>query len=133
MKRVVAFGVFDLLHPGHLYFLEQTKKYGTHLTVVVTRDARVRQEKKHKPFFNERERLEIVSAMKWVDRAVLGDRAGEWNVLMRLKPDVICLGYDQKREWLERSQLQYQPRIVQIKPWQARKYSSTVLKWHLLR
>ncbi|MCJ7794379.1 MAG: adenylyltransferase/cytidyltransferase family protein, partial [Methanoregulaceae archaeon] len=45
MKRVVATGTFDLLHPGHLYYLEQSKKLGDELFVIVARNTNVR----HKP------------------------------------------------------------------------------------
>ena len=95
MRGVVVFGVFDLIHPGHLYFLKQAKKYGEHLTVVVTRDARAIAEKRRKPIFNGRERLQIVRAIKWVDYAILGDGVGEWRVLDRLRGNVVCVGYDQ--------------------------------------
>lgn len=127
MKRVVVFGVFDLLHPGHLYFLRKAKKYGEHLTVVVTRDTRAIYEKKHKPFFNERERLEMVRTLRLVDRTVLGDRAGEWRVLKRLRPDVVCIGYDQKVEWIKKCELKKMPKVVRIKGWHTNKYRSTNL------
>ena len=127
MKRVVVFGVFDLLHPGHLYFLREAKKHGTHLTVVLTRDVRVRAEKKHQPFFNERERLSMVGALKWVDRAILGDKVGEWTMLKRLHPDVVCVGYDQEKEWIMRCGLAHMPRVIHIMPWYATKYRSSML------
>lgn len=126
MKRVVVFGVFDILHPGHLYFLQQAKKYGNHLTVVVTRKTRVRAEKKHTPVFDERERLKMVFALKEVDRAVLGDRQGEWNVLKRLRPDVVCVGYDQNQSWIKKCGLKKIPEVIRIKRWKnysARQYA----------
>lgn len=95
MKKVVAFGVFDILHPGHLHFLESAKTLGDHLTVVVTRDARTQKEKGKKPFFNESERLTMVQALKFVDVAILGDRPGQWTIAKKLHPAIIALGYDQ--------------------------------------
>lgn len=131
MKRVVVFGVFDLLHPGHLYFLREAKKHGAHLTVVVTRDARVAREKKRKPIFNGRERLQMVRAIRWVDHAILGDKVGEWKILARLKPDVICVGYDQKVEWVNLSiprKRGSRPKIVRIRRRRTKKYRSTTLR-----
>ncbi|TAL20672.1 FAD synthase [Patescibacteria group bacterium] len=94
--RVVAFGVFDLLHPGHLRFLEQARKLGTELVVVVTRDARARREKGRAPVLSEMERLSMVRALKCVDRAILGDKPGVNLILRRLKPEMIALGHDQQ-------------------------------------
>lgn len=125
MKKIVVFGVFDLLHPGHLYFLKQAKKHGDHLTVVVTRDARVVYEKKHKPFFNERERLQMVEALKVVGHAILGDKVGEWRILKKLKPDVVCVGYDQNAEWIGRCGFKKSPNVVQLKPHYLSKYKSS--------
>ncbi len=124
MNRIVVFGVFDLLHPGHLYFLKQAKRHGDHLTVVVTRDARVKHEKKHKPFFNERERLQMVSALRMVDHAILGDKVGEWKILKKLKPDVVCVGYDQNIEWIEKCGLKKMPKVVRIREKSGKKYGS---------
>lgn len=128
MKKVVVFGVFDLLHPGHLYFLRQARKHGDHLTVVVTRDARVVHEKKRKPVFNERERLKMIRALCMVNHAVLGDKVGEWKILKKLKPDVICVGYDQNAEWIKKCGLAKLPKIVRIKPFQQHKYKSSRMK-----
>ncbi|MDO8505059.1 MAG: adenylyltransferase/cytidyltransferase family protein [bacterium] len=125
MQMVVVFGVFDLLHLGHLYFLKEARKYGDHLTVVVTRDARVIHEKKHKSLFSERERLEMVAALKAVDRAVLGDRVGEWRVLKKLQPDTVCVGYDQKQTIRSLNILRKLPRIIRIKALQPKKYKSS--------
>ena len=124
MKKVVAFGVFDILHPGHLYFLKQARKYGDHLTVVVTSDARVLHEKKHKPVFNERERLKMVAALRVVDRAVLGDKVGEWKILKKLNSDVVCVGYDQNNDWIKKCGLKAILQIVRINGWQIKKYHS---------
>lgn len=122
MRKVVVFGTFDILHPGHLYFLEQAKKRGDYLIVVITRDERVVLEKKHQPIFNERERLIMVGTIKWVDKAALGDRAGEWRALKKLRPDVVCVGYDQNVEWIKRCGLKKLPKIVIIKRY--KKYGS---------
>ncbi len=125
MKRVVVFGVFDLLHPGHLYFLQQAKKCGDYLTVVVTRDARVQAEKKRKPVFNERERLQMISALQVVDHAVLGDKVGEWTILKKLKPDVVCVGHDQNAQWIGQCGFKKPPNVLQLKGFYRKKYRSS--------
>jgi cytidyltransferase-like protein len=105
-KTVVVFGVFDLLHPGHLHFLEAAKRYGSRLVVVVTRDARVKDDKGRDPVFDEKERLLMVRALSIVDKAILGDSPGKYSVLGRVKPDIVALGHDQ-----------HVPKAVKAGPW----------------
>ena len=69
MVRVMASGVFDLLHSGHLHFLEEARKLGDELIVVVATDKTVR-EKKHEPITNQEMRLKMVAALRPVDLAV---------------------------------------------------------------
>jgi len=96
MKRVLAFGVFDLLHPGHLAFLRQARRLGDELVVVVTRDDAATREKGRRPRLTARERMRLVSGVRWVDRAVIGDPPERYfAVIRRLKPNIIALGYDQ--------------------------------------
>jgi FAD synthetase len=94
MVRVMASGVFDLLHPGHLYFLSQAKKLGDELIVVVARD-RTAARLKRPPILPEELRREMVEALKPVDKAVLGSLTDIYHTVEELKPDVIALGYDQ--------------------------------------
>ncbi len=126
MTRVLVFGVFDLLHPGHLYFLKQAKRHGDHLTVVVTCDARVAHEKGAKPFFKEKERVELVKSLKDVDKVILGDKPGAWNILRKLKPDIIALGYDQKHHIKNIKKNLF--RIAYIKSWKPTRYNSSKVK-----
>ena len=93
MTRVLATGTFDLLHPGHLFYLEQSKALGDELLVIVARDANVQH--KPSPIIPQEQRLLMVSTLKMVDRAVLGDETDIFRPIEDLKPDVITLGYDQ--------------------------------------
>ena len=95
MVRVMASGVFDILHPGHIYYLEEAKKLGDELFVVVAKDSTVRKQK-HEPITLESMRLEMVKALKPVDKAVLGHEDDRYRIVEELKPDIIALGYDQK-------------------------------------
>ncbi len=90
----MASGVFDILHPGHIFFLEEAKKLGDQLVVVVARDSTARR-LKHQPIMNEEIRLKMVSSLKPVDMAVLGHENDMFKTVEELKPDIIVLGYDQ--------------------------------------
>ena len=91
----MATGVFDLIHPGHLHYLEESKKLGDELVVVIATDNTVRR-RKHEPITPEKMRLELVQSLKPVDRAVLGKDSGDiFEIVREIKPDVITIGYDQ--------------------------------------
>lgn len=94
MVRVMATGVFDLLHPGHLYFLNEAKKLGDELIVVVARDQTARRLKRE-PYVPEQLRREMVESLKPVDRAVLGSTTDIYATVTEWRPDIIALGYDQ--------------------------------------
>ena len=100
MARVMASGVFDLLHIGHLHYLEEARKYGDELIVVVACDETVRR-RKHEPIMPAEERRRLVEALKPVDKAVIGYEDDFLKIVEEIKPDVIALGYDQHFEGLE--------------------------------
>ena len=91
---MMASGVFDILHPGHLRYLQEAKDQGDELVVVVATDATVRR-RKHEPITPENMRLELISALKMVDMAHLGSDGDMFGVVERIRPDIIALGYDQ--------------------------------------
>ncbi|MGA7923923.1 MAG: adenylyltransferase/cytidyltransferase family protein [Thermoplasmata archaeon] len=95
MVRVMATGVFDLLHPGHLYFLTEARHLGDELVVVLARDQTARR-LKHEPYVPEHIRREMVESLKPVDRAILGSATDIYATVVDVKPDIIALGYDQK-------------------------------------
>ena len=96
MKIVMCAGTFDIIHSGHLYYFSEAKKYGDKLIVVVSRDETAEKFKGKKPLHNEKKRLESVRMHKIVDEAVLGKLGNIFNIIEDIKPNVICLGYDQK-------------------------------------
>jgi FAD synthetase len=114
-KIVLASGVFDLLHLGHVKFLEAAKKAGgknAKLLVIVARDSTVQDAKGRRPIMPENQRLALVESLKVVDDAVLGlEDFDVGDVIQRIKPDVIALGYDQEkmekrvREYVEKNRL----------------------------
>ena len=95
MSRVMATGVFDILHPGHLHFLMEAKSLGDELVVVVATDTTVRKNK-HEPITPEKMRVEMVGALKPVDMALLGREGDMFEIVLQVKPDIIALGYDQQ-------------------------------------
>lgn len=97
MVRVMASGVFDLIHLGHLNYLEESKKLGDELYVVVATDKTVR-DIKHEPITSESIRVQIVQSLKPVDKAVLGYEDDKYKIVEEIKPDIIALGYDQYHE-----------------------------------
>ncbi len=98
-KVVLASGVFDLLHLGHVRFLEEAKNVGgenSKLIVVIARDSTVEKMKGRKPIMSEDQRRALVESLKVVDQAVLGYADFDiGEVIGKVKPDIIALGYDQ--------------------------------------
>lgn len=99
---VLASGAFDLLHLGHVRYLEESKKTGgenAKLVVIVARDSTVEERKGKKPVLPEDQRLELVKSLKIVDEAVLGYEDFDMSkVIEQIKPDIITVGHDQERE-----------------------------------
>ena len=96
---MLATGVFDLLHLGHLRFLEESKRKGgprSRLVVVVARDKTVLRRKGKGPIVPEDQRRELVGALRVVDRAILGrEEIDLLGILKEVKPDIVSVGYDQ--------------------------------------
>ena len=133
MKKVMAFGSFDILHKGHTHYLKEAKSYGNYLIVIVARDENIVKFKGKFPRNNENYRLEQIKKLDFVDEAVLGNKDNILEVLDKYKPDVICLGYDQKtvdetklKEELEKKKIKAD--IVRAKPYKEHIYKSSKLK-----
>ncbi|KYK24655.1 FAD synthase [Thermoplasmatales archaeon SG8-52-4] len=94
MVKVMATGTFDLLHPGHIYYLKEAKKLGDKLVVVVATDKTVRR-LKHEPVNPEEIRLNLIRELKVVDEAYLGHEDDMYEIVEEIKPDFIALGFDQ--------------------------------------
>ncbi|PSG98957.1 MAG: FAD synthase [Nanohaloarchaea archaeon SW_7_43_1] len=96
MKTVMAQGTFDILHPGHIHYLEESSGMGDELVVVISRDSRIKKRKDL--VFSEDERKKMVEALESVDRAILGSETDIYDTVRNVNPDVITLGYDQKHD-----------------------------------
>lgn len=93
MVRVVATGTFDILHPGHLWYLQESARLGDELYVIVARDINIRH--KPRPVIPEDQRCAMVNGLKPVTKAVLGDPVDMYRPILELQPDIITLGCNQ--------------------------------------
>lgn len=93
MKRVVAQGTFDLLHPGHLHYLRDARSMGDELHVIVARAENVTH--KQGPVVSDRQRVEMVDALDPVDTAHLGHPDDIFVPVEEIDPEIIVLGHDQ--------------------------------------
>ncbi len=96
MRRAVAQGTFDLLHPGHLHYLRDAADMGDELHVIVARSESVTH--KAPPVCSNEQRREMVAALDPVDHARVGHPADIFVPIEEIEPDVIVLGYDQYHE-----------------------------------
>ncbi|MCD6247165.1 MAG: FAD synthase [Candidatus Diapherotrites archaeon] len=131
-KLVLAFGCFDILHPGHLYYLKKAKALGSKLIVVIARDENALKEKGYRPLKDEKQRLAIINALRFVDKAVLGSKRDKLEMILKYRPDVIALGYDHKvsKQTIKRFLKQHNidAKVVRIKAYNAKKYKSSIIK-----
>ncbi|EGQ43483.1 MAG: cytidyltransferase-related domain protein [Candidatus Nanosalina sp. J07AB43] len=89
----MAQGTFDLLHPGHIKYLEKSSSLGDKLVVVIARDSRVKDRKNLA--FTEKERRKIIQGLEAVDEAILGSEGDIYSTVQEVDPDIITIGYDQ--------------------------------------
>ena len=126
-KIVLATGAFDLLHYGHLSFLEEAKKTGgkgARLVVIVARDSVVRKRKGKNPVVPEYQRTALIQALRIVDRAILGfDEIDMERVITDLKPGVVAFGHDQTDLKEKVEEIAHRKKLP-LKIFQASKFSS---------
>lgn len=127
-RRVLASGVFELIHPGHLKFLEEAKKLGgenARLIVVVARDETVRKRKGRPPIMGEEARRYVVSMLKPVDEAILGYTPLSFEkVIEQVKPDLVVFGHDQE-DLMKRFQELVKEKGLRIEVARVERYSSS--------
>ena len=133
MKKVMVFGAFDGLHPGHLDFFKQAKRYGDFLIVSVGIDKNVEVIKGKAPLFNQKERLDLIKNLKIANLVVGGVARNYYKAIKKYKPDVICLGYDQ---WASEDDVRVgldsvgltKTKVVRLKPYLENRAKSTIVK-----
>ena len=94
-KTVLAGGVFDIIHPGHIHTLNAAKALGDVLVVAIATDKTAQKMKKRQPLHNQELRRELVSCLSMVDKSIIGHEDDIFETVRVIKPDIIVLGYDQ--------------------------------------
>lgn len=132
MIRVMCFGTFDILHPGHVAFLTKARKLGDELYVVVSRDARRRALSGKTPIHTQKERMLVLAALRSVTRVLAGHATDPLFQIKKIKPAVIVLGHDQVfgvdavEAWAGKQKRP--PHIVHMKAINRVRYSTTRIK-----
>lgn len=124
--KVLASGKFDLLHPGHLYYLRKSSELAenSELWVVIAHEENVQE-----CIFNNQERKEILEAIEFVDEVIIGSKDVDFEgVLRRAKPDVVALGYDQDEEGVGGLLERFDIRVEKVDAFKPGKYSSSKIK-----
>ncbi len=132
MTTVMCFGSFDVLHPGHIFFLKRAKRLGNKLVVVIAKDSTIKEVKGNEPKYNEKQRVEHIRDLKIADKVMLGYEANKYEVIEEINPDIIALGYDQDsfadklEEEMEKRKMK--PEIVRLKSYKKEHYKSSKLR-----
>lgn len=133
MKKVLIFGIFDGIHPGHVSFLRQAKKCGNFLVAAVGRASACKKIKCKIPKLSLKNRIKGLLDVSYVYKAVPGDiEQGSYKVILREKPDIICLGYDQRElakdlnRW--KKERNSRIKIVPLKPYKPNTYHTAILR-----
>ncbi len=95
IRIVLAGGVFDIIHPGHIHTLRGAKALGNVLVVVVATDSTAQKMKNRIPLHNMELRRDLVSSLSMVDHAMVGHEGDIFKTVARVRPNIIALGYDQ--------------------------------------
>ena len=98
LRIVLAGGVFDIIHPGHIYTLNAAKKLGDVLVVVVATDNTAVKMKKRRPLHTQEQRQELVNSLSMVDLCLIGQEEDIFKTVNHVKPQIIALGYDQAHQ-----------------------------------
>lgn len=130
MSRVMVFGTFDGLHPGHLNFFKQANKFGKSLIIIIARDKNVLAIKGHLPKYSEKERLKAVKKLfEEIEstKVSFGQLKNPYSVIDKFRPKTICLGYDQK-VFVKKLKEKYRSiEIIRLRPYRSKIYKSSLI------
>lgn len=128
-KKVLVFGTFDGIHPGHIFFLNKAKELGD-LYISLASNKSILTRKIKAPKKTESQRLEDIKNLN-VGKVTIGDTVlGRWSEIKKIKPTIIAVGYDQKtlKANLKKIQKDFGFTIVTIKSYMPKKYHSSIIK-----
>ena len=98
LRVVLAGGVFDIIHPGHIHTLNAAKVLGDILVVVVATDSTAMKMKKRNPIHSQEQRQELVNSLSMVDLCLVGKENDIFKTVNLVRPEIIALGYDQAHQ-----------------------------------
>ena len=133
-EKIMVFGVFDELHPGHLNFFRQARALARRpcLVVSVARDRNVIRLKGRRPNLGEKKRMGLLKKCKLADKVVLSGEKNHLSHILKVKPEIIALGYDQKayvrnlKKDLKNKGLLV--KLIRLKPYKEKIYKSSLLQ-----
>lgn len=132
MKTVITFGTFDLVHPGHKFFLQQAKTYGDRLITIIARDNNVLKFKWHLPDRPEQQRLEDIQKLNIANIVEFGHESDYFLAIQKYQPDIIALGHDQIHLIYDLGNFlfenKYKTEVVTIDAYHPETYKSSLLK-----
>ena len=123
MKKVLTFGTFDLAHPGHISYLEEAKTHGDYLITIIARDKNLKKD----VINSEEKRLKQIKKLNIANEVVLGSLESKLDVIHKYKPDIICLGYDQKADEAKLAEIS-NAKIIRCKSFKPHVFKSKILK-----
>ncbi len=131
-EKVLVFGTFDGLHPGHINFLREAKKLSECLVVSLTTSKTVKDLKGRKPMYSYRKRYKTLKQAGIADEVIKGDKMiGVFSNVLAYQPKIIAIGYDQDKlklalkEWVDRYKIK--TKIIVLKAYKPDKYKSSIL------
>jgi FAD synthetase len=131
-KRVMCFGTFDIIHPGHIKFLTRARALGDELFVVVSRDERRAAIRGKTPVHTQAERMLVLSSLSAVTKAIAGKKDDILAIIKKMKPLIIALGHDQVygvdvlQSWC--ASQKKPPQIVRLPAYKRSRYSTSRIK-----
>lgn len=133
---VLIFGTFDLLHAGHENMIAQARALGNYVTAIIARDDTVRKIKGNPPYNNEKQRAKNLRNSKLVDKVIIGSSGNKYDIIRKVRPDVIALGYDQFAFTLGLEKLiideKMNTQIHRLKAFRPQIYKSSIIRASLI-
>lgn len=132
MIKVMVFGTFDILHKGHINFLNQAKKHGDYLIVTVANDSNVYKIKNKNPLYTQEKRKKEIENLNIASKVIIGNKNIKkyFEIIKNELPNIICLGYDQDDLNLEKTikENNLEIKIIRLKPYKEHIFKSSILK-----
>ena len=135
--KVLLAGTFDIIHKGHLDLFRQAKEYGDKLIVIVARDLNVKKLKGKNPLHNENQRKADLEKIGTIDEVLLGSLSDPYKRIEEIRPDVICIGYDQgffaEKLEDELTKRKINSEVIRLEAHKPHKYKSSKIKKNIIK